>query len=164
MKPSNLYSLQADYLRLLDKDSYSHEDMQALDELPGLIEDKLIQRGYVIRNLEYLIASINCELTNMTDRRNKLQKNLDILQESCINAMQIANIAKIDKCPSFQIALHKKKMRVDIYDIESLPSSYKVEKETITECIDKNRIHIDISAGKDVPGARLVDPVKLVIK
>jgi hypothetical protein len=162
---NSLYNLQAQYLWLLQKDEYTHEDMKALDELPGFIEDNIIQRCYIIRDLEYLIASINCEMTNMASRRDKLQKNLSLLQESCINAMEIAQIKKIEKCPNFKIAVQGKKPRVDDFDRKTIPEEYWYLGDAVIEKkLDKDRLHADLAAGKDIPGARLVDPVKLVIK
>ena len=48
MQKQNLYQIQSRYLQLLDKDSYTAEDLAELDTLPGLLEDKLIQRAYVV--------------------------------------------------------------------------------------------------------------------
>lgn len=159
-----LYQLTNEYNRLWDKEEYTREDLEALDALPGLIEDKVIARAYVIRDLEYLIASINCELKNMTARRDKLQNNLINLQQSCLNAMETAQIKRITKCPHFQVAVQGKKPRVDDYDGDAIPPEYWIIKQVEQHRLDKDRLHADLAAGKDIPGARLVDPVKLVIK
>ncbi len=160
----NLYQMESKYQQLLDKEEYTKEDMEALELLPGLIEDKLIARAYVVRNLEYLIAGINCELSNMIERRDKLQSNLDKLNISILDSMQLNNIKQIDKCPNFKIAIHKKKARVDAYDREKIPFEFWIKEEKIINKLNTNLVHEFILQGKDVPGAKLVDPFKLVIK
>jgi hypothetical protein len=165
MKPNlSLYQIQAHYLQLLDKDEYSREDLELLNDLPGLLEDKLIQRAYVVKNLEYMIASINCELDHMKQRRNKLEKNLKGLQDSIIDNMHTANIAKITKCPHFEIAVHKKKPRVDDYDKHAIPEHYWTVDHKPVLKLNKDLLHDDLAAGMDIPGARLVDLARLVIK
>lgn len=160
-----LYQLQANYQQLLDKDVLDHDDLQRLDELPGLMEDKLIQRAYLVKNLEYLIASINCELEHILKRRDRLQANMESLQQSILESMQLTHLAKITKCPYFEIAVHKKKPKVDDYDRKAIPDEYWYTTEPKVEIkLDKERLHDDLAAGKDIPGARLIDPVKLVIK
>jgi len=136
--------------------------LDALDSLPGSIEDNLIQRSYAIKNLEYIIASINCEMSNMKERRDKLQNNLDNLQKSCINAMQIAGIEKIDKCPHFKVSRRKNRVAVEILDEKSIAPGYIKIKNTWS--FDKELIKEDIEKGIVVEGAHLVQKERLVIK
>src|ERR1700733_7600388 len=161
---TNIYQLTAEYQRLLHKEEYSHEDMKALDDLPGIIEDKLIQRAYVVRDLEYLIASINCELQNMTKRRDRLQNNLENLQKSILHPMQDNSMSVIDKCPNFKIAIHNKKPRVDPYDKAQIPDEFWIVEHKPVMKLDTNLLHEVLDRGDEVPGARLVDPYRLAIK
>ena len=110
------------------------------------------------------MASINCELDAMTKRRDQLQSNLDELQHSILNSMQVAQLAKITKCPHFEIAVHKKKPKVDDFDRKAIPEHYWVVDHKPVLKLNKELLHDDLAAGCEIPGARLIDPVKLVIK
>ena len=89
---------------------------------------------------------------------------MESLQQSILDSMQVAQLAKITKSPHFDIAIHKKKPRVDDYDKHAIPEHYWTVDHKPVLKLNKELLHDDLAAGMDIPGARLVDPVRLVIK
>jgi hypothetical protein len=159
---TSLYQLQTNYQILLHKEELTADDLKLIEELPDLIEDKLINIAYVIKNMDYLIDNIDNELKKMTERKRRLQNNRDNLQSSILNNMIVNDIKKIDKCPHFEIAIHKKRQAVEIYDKEKIDKKY-LEMEVIMK-IQKDKIREDLEKGEIIEGAKLIDPFRLSIK
>ena len=158
---TSLYNLDQEYKKLLYKDELTDDDLIAIENLNGLIEDKIVSYACVIQELKekYEATFMAIELANK--KLSRIGKNIEKLEERVTNYFVANGIRKIDKHPLFDVSIQKNRASVDDYKRDEIPIEYWRKKEMMI--IDKTKIKEDIeNLGVVIPGARLVN--KLILK
>jgi hypothetical protein len=73
------------------------------------------------------------------------------------------NIERIE-CPLFTMKIQKNPASVDVYDPLSIPAEYMVTPEPPPARVDKKALATAMKVGHEIPGARMVQGVRLSIK
>lgn len=125
-----------------------------LEGMEGLFQDKAQRVGMVVLDYKAKAEAIKAEIARLTDRKRAMENNARYLEGYLINAMQAAQIKRIEG-ELVTINLPKPRSVVVIDNEGALPVDFLVEKTTVTP--DKKGIAIAIKAGDDVPGAHIED-------
>lgn len=163
----NLYNIAQDILNALDcvdeeTGELSDDVMNALFSKESDFEDKCVNIGYVIKNLEAEAQAVKNAMDEMKSRHLRLLKKVDSLSAYLLTNMQTVGKDKIEKSPHFVISIRKNPASVNITDESIIDVKYVKEKVTTT--IDKVAIKDDLNNGKPVNGAELINKMKVVIK
>jgi hypothetical protein len=136
--------------------------LMAFEKLNATFEEKAVSLASHIKNLEVEEEAIKEAILQMTKRKaslsNKAQRLSDYLQSN----LERSGISSIKSSPYFSIKLKQCPLSVDVYNEESIPAQYWVEKTTVS--LDKMAIKEDIKAGFTIEGAQLINKTKLEIK
>lgn len=159
---TSLWQLSNDYQSLLDKDEFLPEDLERIDNLHGLIEDKAISCAFVISELKSKLFLTNEAIKIAEDKRKRLESNIHYLEKYVLESLVKNKIDKIDKHPLFDINVRYNRASVEDYEPYNIPQEYWIRKESIA--LDKKRIKDDIDNGVIVPGARLIKKATLKIE
>jgi len=162
-----LYELAAEYRADAEKLADMDLDEQTLaDTLEGLSGELEVKAQNVImftRNLEATAAAIKEAEAQMAARRKALENRAAGLRRYVLENMQFAGIQKIE-CPLFKLSIRDNPAAVDIYEPGLIPAQYMKQPEPPPPAPDKTAIKAAITAGTDVPGARLTKGTRLDIK
>jgi hypothetical protein len=119
--------------------------------------------GMVIRNLEASAAAIKEAEAQMAARRKAIESRCTMLLDRLKQGMELAGVSRLDS-PYFAISIQKNPPAVEILDERQIPQAYMRQPDTPPPAPDKNAIAAAIKKGKEVPGAKLTQGTKLVIK
>jgi len=162
-----LYELAAEYRADAEKLADMDLDEQTLaDTLEGLSGELEVKAQNVImftRNLEATAAAIKEAEAQMAARRKALENRAAGLRRYVLENMQFAGIQKIE-CPLFKLSIRDNPAAVDIYEPGLIPAQYMKQPEPPPPAPDKTAIKAAITAGTEVPGARLTKGTRLEIK
>jgi Gp157 protein len=164
MKHLTLYQLSANYLEALDvlTDPEADLPMEAingtLEALSGELEDKAINVAKFLRNMEAAAEAIKNAEAGMSKRRKTLENRVTWLKSYLKNNMEHTGISTIE-CPYFKLSIQDNPAAIQIVDEEAIPDQFK--EQLVTWRIDKTAIKEAIKAGKEVPGAELVNGTRL---
>ena len=162
-----LYELAAEYRADAEKLADMDLDEQTLaDTLEGLSGELEVKAQNVImftRNLEATAAAIKEAEAQMAARRKALENRAEGLRRYVLENMQFAGIQKIE-CPLFKLSIRDNPAAVDIYEPGLIPAQYMKQPEPPPPAPDKTAIKAAITAGTEVPGARLTKGTRLEIK
>lgn len=158
----DFYNLASEYKFLLDKDEYTDEDMQRLDTLHSSVKDTIINKCKLLKILEIKSENISKLIYEYNDKLDATNNKMDKLVENIKHTMEILNIAEVTDCPYFDIKLKKNNASVEDFNRDLIPTEYWRKKEFLS--IDKQLIQDHIKNGKIVPGARLINKLRLEIK
>lgn len=165
----NLYQLTASQSMLISRLEDAGFDEQTIaDTLEGESDD--LQE----RRLAY-IAVINSKEAMITARVNAMQGMQDLIQSDykTIERLTTALIASMTATGDrdlvgvqFVARLHKNLPSVDVFDTLSIPRKYMrfPEVREPVAAPDKAAIKVALQLGQDVPGAKLTQSVRLVVK
>jgi len=163
----SLYQLAAEYRhdleKLADLDLPPETVADTLESLGGELQVKAQNVVAFMRNLESTASAIKEAEIQMAARRRAIENRAASLRAYILDAMQHNNIQKIE-CPHFAISIAKNPPSVDIFDEAQIPAIYLDIPPPPEPKPDKKRIAQAIKAGKDIPGARLTQGVRLNIK
>lgn len=166
MKPTlKLYDLTADYLDALDalaeiEDLPPEAIADTLEGLAGAWEDKALNVGRYIRNLEAEAAAIE-EAKKRMDARGKATANQAARLKAYLKA-ELERTGLKPKAPDLALRLQNNPQTVAIDDATLIPDDYR-RTETVTTVL-KAEIGTALKAGEVIPGARLVRSQRLVIQ
>lgn len=164
---ANLYQL-ADEFKSIEA---SLEDMEidpqtlkdTLESVAFPVEQKAINVGLMIRNLESLADSIKEAEATMKRRREAATKRADWLRAYLIEGMNLAGKPKIENA-MLSLSIRKNNKAV-VIDVEAaVPKSYWVQPKTPDPVISKSLIKEAIDAGVVVPGAHIEQTERVQIK
>lgn len=163
-----LFVLTNQYLALAEQLADGDFDAQTIAdtiEASGITDELAVKAQgieYVARGAEAHNLAIDAEIARLQALKAQRVKVAAGLRNYLLDNMQRAGIERID-CPMFQISIRKNPPAVDIYDPLSLPSEYMVtpEPKPPVPAPDKKAIAAAIKAGAEIPGARLVQGVRL---
>jgi len=163
-----LYALTNQYLALAEKLSDGDFDAATIAdtiEASG-ITDEIAEKAqgleYVARGAEAHNLAIDAEIARLQALKQHRMKVAAGLRGYLLDNMQRMQIERID-CPMFSISIRKNPPAVEIFDQLSLPAQFMVvpEPKPPVAAPDKKAIAAAIKAGQDVPGAKLVQGVRL---
>lgn len=163
-----LYTLTNSYLALAEKLSDGDFDAATIAdtiEASG-ITDEIAEKAqgleYVARGAEAHNLAIDAEIARLQALKQHRMKIAAGLRGYLLDNMQRMQIERID-CPMFSISIRKNPPAVEIFDQLSLPAQFMVvpEPKPPVAAPDKKAIASAIKAGQDVPGAKLVQGVRL---
>lgn len=165
-----LFNIANQYLRLAEQLADGDFDAATIAdtiEASG-ITDELATKAqgieYVARGAEAHNLAIDAEIARLQALKAQRMKVAAGLRGYLLDNMQRMQIERID-CPMFSISIRKNPPSVDIYDPLSLPAQYMVtpEPKPPVAAPDKKAIAAAIKAGAEIPGAKLVQGVRLNI-
>lgn len=161
----NLYKIEAEYLELaqkiMDADGESTPEIEvALEINKQQLEVKASGYGFVVKEAEAQIKSIDDEISRLTALKNKRTNLIDKLKETLKNAMELHKYDKIESNTLTLSFINSVETIID--DPDKVPMKYKTKK--VTYSISKKDIKNDIDAGKKVKGAFLLPKKNLQIK
>lgn len=170
MTAMTLFDIAREYRHITDVLQDSGCDPQTLtDTLEGEawpLEVKAQNIGFVIRNMEALAASMKDAEKQMADRRKATEKRAAALAEYLKTGMEIAGVSKLET-PHFALTIKKNPPGVDIWDEKQIPAEFMrvpPPPPPPPPAPDKAAIKEAIKAGKEVPGAQLVQGTRLEVK
>lgn len=165
-----LFNIANQYLRLAEQLADGDFDAATIAdtiEASG-ITDELATKAqgieYVARGAEAHNLAIDAEIARLQALKAQRMKVAAGLSGYLLDNMQRMQIERID-CPMFSISIRKNPPSVDIYDPMSLPAQYMVlpEPKPVIAAPDKKAIAAAIKAGAEIPGAKLVQGLRLSI-
>lgn len=165
-----LFNIANQYLRLAEQLADGDFDAATIAdtiEASG-ITDELATKAqgieYVARGAEAHNLAIDAEIARLQALKAQRMKVAAGLRGYLLDNMQRMQIERID-CPMFSISIRKNPPSVDIYDPMSLPAQYMVlpEPKPVIAAPDKKAIAAAIKAGAEIPGAKLVQGLRLSI-
>lgn len=162
-----LYEIRRDYLDALEALTDPANDIppeaiaDTLEGIEGQLQEKATNIAQFTRNLEAVADAIKEAETRMASRRKTIESRAQWLRDYLKHNMEVSGITKIES-PWFVLAVQKNPAAVEIIDEAALPAKFK--QEVITTKIDKAAIKEVIGGGQLVPGARLTQGTRLVIK
>lgn len=169
---SSLYNIAAEHRQMVDRMMSIYDADQESDA--GVIADtieaesypletKAQSIGYVIKNMEALVAAIKSAEQDMASRRKKVERRIEHLRDYMLTCLGVAGVHKIDG-PHFTIAVRNNPPSVDIFNEALLPKEFVTQSPAPPPVPNKAAIRDAIKAGVDVPGATLVQSKRLEIK
>jgi hypothetical protein len=161
---TNQYLELASKLSNLDLDAETVADTIEASGIVDSLTDKATAIEHVARGAEAHNAAIDAEIARLQALKAHRVKVASGLRQYLLDNMLRMQIEKIE-CPLFQISIRKNPPSVDVFDTINLPSEYMVvpEPKPPVAAPDKKRLAIDLKAGKEITGARLVQGVHLNI-
>ena len=166
-----LFQISNQYLELAEKLASLDLDVETIEdtvEASGLVDDftekaqalEFVARGAVAHN-----PAIDAEIARLTDLKASRERVAAGLRKYLLDNMLRTGISKIS-CPLFAISIANNPPAVEVYDLLSLPVELwrTPEPKPPVAAPDKARIKEALQAGECVPGAKLVQSQRLVIK
>lgn len=161
-----LYEMSGTYRQaladLVDEDLPIEAITDTLDGLRGELDEVAINVAMIVQNMESLAEQIEVAQNQMERRRKNFESRAQAIRDYLKGCMETASITKID-CPYFQLSIRKNPPAVEIDDESLIPLALQIIPEPIPRP-DKKHIAEVITGGGTVPGARLVQRTRLVIK
>jgi hypothetical protein len=163
----SLYTLSSELQAVayaLAEDGLDQQTIQdTLESISGDFEDKAKAIVQMSRNFDGLIAQIKEAEVQMADRRKRLEARAKSMREYVMREMDATGISHID-CPLFAVSIVKNPPAVDIFDPLQVPDEFRVAPPPPPPEISRALIKSALAAGREVPGARLVQGKRLAIK
>lgn len=164
---SNLYNLSAEVATLKEKLEASDLDAQTIaDTLEAEsfdFEEKCRAVGYVVKEFESKIASLETAYDEMWLRKVHFENKRKSLLEYLQACMTIANVKKVEGV-EFDISIRKNPHAVKIVDSGLVPEAYWKIPEPAPAKLDKKSILKDLKDGKNVPGCQIEQTERVEIK
>jgi hypothetical protein len=164
-----LYNIANQYLQLAEQLADGDFDSSTIAdtiEASGIVDNlatKAANIEYVARSAEANHAAIDAEIARLQALKAHRTKIVAGLREYILSNMQRMNIERIE-CPLFTMKIQKNPASVDVYDQLSIPAEYMVTPEPPPARVDKKALATAMKAGTEIPGARMVQGVRLAIK
>lgn len=158
----SLYTIDPNFLELLQKEEYTEEDLIQIDKLSNDERHKIVTLAGYIQNIRSELQAVTQAIKDMKKRENRLIKKIDGLCEIIIAKMNLLRAEKISDSPHYEVFCYTNPPSVCVYDENKLPPDYLKRTEEYT--IDKSLIKSDIIKGITVPGACLAQDKRIVIK
>ena len=161
-----LYEIKEDFKRLLSLAEDPETDPEifadTLEGLDGELEVKAEGYGIVIKQLEGDAALLESEIERLTDKKVKIEANIEKMKSSLFAAMVETKKEEIKSdLFSFQIKKNPPHVVLDV-PAENVPERFITEK--VTRNISKTAIKNAIKDGEEIDFAHLEQDEKLVIK
>lgn len=165
MSELKLYQIEQEYVSLanqiIDNDGEPTPEIEAALQLTvENLEQKGRGYGFIIKDLENDIDSIDKEIARLNAFKKSRSKTADRLKETLSNAMQLFQIEKLES-PTLKISFRKSES-VEVENADLVDAKFTNSKLVTT--VDKTKIKDAIKAGETVIGAVLKQNKNLQIK
>lgn len=167
MTAISLYQIAAEHRRMVeallatDNDEQTIVDTIEAESYP--LEVKAQNVAYAIRTLEANAAAIKEAEKQMADRRKSMENRAMHIKQYLQTCMEIAGVSKVE-CPHFALTIKNNPPSVEVYEPGLVPAEFMKTPEPPPPVPDKTAIKEAIKAGKEVPGAHIVQGKRLEIK
>lgn len=164
MSGFSLYQISDDYLSAFD--ALSHEDLpdeaiaDTLEGIAGAWEDKAVNVARYIRNIEAEADAVDGVIKGLQERKSAADKQADRLRAYLLSEMKRTGLTA--KAPDIEIKTAKNPPSLIIEDESLIPDDY-IKQVTLYQP-DKQQIRKAIQENKNVPGTRLEQKERLVIR
>ena len=166
-----LYQISGRYLQLAETLADGDFDLATIDdtiEASGLIDDftdKAQALEFVARGALAHGPAIDAEIARLMALKAKRESIASGVRKYLLDNMIRTGISKLT-CPLFSISIANNPPATDVYDPLSLPPEFWhiPEPKPPIPTPDKAMIKVALKAGFEVPGAKLVQSVRLVVK
>lgn len=166
-----LYEITNQYLALAEKlDSMDLDTQTIIDTIDASgIEDEFSLKAqgilHIASEAEKYTPLIDMEIERLQALKASRAKLAQGLRDYLLSNMERSGIQKIT-CPLFSLSIRHNPPAVEVLDTAALPPLYwrTPEPKPPVAAPDKAAIKAALQAGTEVPGARLVQGLKLVIK
>lgn len=162
-----LYEIEQNYLEALDVFTDPDADIppeavaDTLEAITGEFEQKAVNVAAFARQMEAEAEAIKQAEEKMAKRRKALENRARWLRDYLKTAMEVMGMKKIPS-PWFVLSIQKNPPAVDVFDPEAIPAEFR---EVVTEIkINRTAIKEAISAGREIPGAKLMNGTRLSIR
>lgn len=160
-----LYQVADEYLQVL-QELTSRDDLPAeviRDTLEGLqypVEQKALNVAAYFQGLEADAAAMKAAEARIAERRKRTETHVAHLKTYLKDQMERCGISEI-KSAEFRLSLRKNPPRVELDANVPVPAYYVRVPPPPEPVVDKRAILDDLKAGKQVPGARMVQDNRL---
>lgn len=166
-----LYNISSEYLKLAETLADGDFDLATIDdtiEASGLVDeftDKAQGLEFVARGALAHHAAIDAEIARLEALRARRDAVAAGLRKYLLENMLRTGITKIN-CPLFAISIQHNPVAVEVFDPLSLPIEFMriPEPKPPAAAPDKAAIKKALQAGAEIPGAKLTQSLRLVIK
>ena len=161
----NIYQIQNEYLLLVNQIIESGGEVTPQQELNLQItreqlQDKGTNYAFVIKKLDAECDIIDAEIKRLSELKKVRQNACERLKSNISHAMHTFEVDKIES-PLIKISF-RKSQAVEVDDVNSLPTEYKVVK--VTEQADKMKIKQALQNGEQIHGCSIITNTNLQIK
>ena len=167
MSALSLYQIAAEFRQMVDALTECQDDAQAVADTIEAesypLEVKAANVAYAIRNLEASAAAIKEAEAQMAERRRRMEKRTEQIRDYLKTCMELAGVSKIE-CPHFVLSIAKNPASVEIFEPDLIPADYMKTPPPPPAAPDKTLIKQAIKDGFEVPGAKLAQGTRLLIK
>lgn len=166
-----LYNISDQYMALASNLAAGDFDIQTIEdtiEASGLIDDftdkaqalEFVARGALAHN-----PAIDAEIARLQALKAKRENIAAGVRKYLLDNMQRTGISKIT-CPLFSISIQNNPPSVDVFDPLSLPVEFMrvPEPKPPVAAPDKAAIKALLQKGIEVPGCKLVQSQRLVVR
>ncbi len=164
---TTLFALAAEYradtAKLADLDLDDATLADSLEAVQWPIAVKARNIGALVTEIEAQADAVLQVEARVVARRKALQARAKRLREYLLAGMQAAGVDKIEH-PEAVVSIRKNPAALEVFDERQVPAEFMRQPEPPPPAPDKTAIKDAIKAGRDVPGARLVQGVRLEIK
>lgn len=168
---SSLFNLTGQYLALAhqladgDFDPQTVADTIDASGITDSIAEKAQALEFVARGAESHNAAIDAEIARLVALKAHRSKTADALRDYIKRSMEAMQIERIE-CPLFAISIRKNPDAVKVLDEDQIPAEFMVtpKPKPPVAAPDKKAIAAAIKAGQDVPGAKLTQSTRMVVK
>jgi hypothetical protein len=168
---TTLYNISSQYLELANKLADGDFDLATIEdtiEASGIVDefkDKAQALEFVARGATAHDGAIDAEIARLTSLKARRSAVADGVRKYLLDNMQRTGITKIE-CPLFAISIQNNPPAVEVFDPLSLPAAYMrtPEPKPPVAAPDKAAIKIALQLGQEIPGCKLTQSVRLVIK
>lgn len=130
----------------------------ALDEIKGALSTKVCNIGVWVKNLESEAEAIRAEEARLALRRKAKDTLMDRLKAWVLRNIEAGAKFEDARC---QVGT-RKSQSCEIVDLTQIPKEFL---KTIVQTVAmKDEIKTAIKAGREVPGAKMIDSLNLTIK
>ncbi len=134
-----------------------------LESLDGELNDKAVTIAQFTRNLDATAQAVSEAGKAMLARAERIRKRAESIRAYLLFQLEFAQVSKIES-PWFVIQVKRNPPTVVIDDEAAVPPEFIVQPDPPAPRPDKAAIKDAIKAGRDVPGARLVQSDRLEIR
>lgn len=167
MSNLSLYEISREYCDMVEHLMNVQDDAQAIADTiegeSGALTIKAQNVAYAIRNLEAAAEAIQEAEKQMAERRKRIETRAGSIREYLHNCMTLAGVSKIE-CPHFVLSIAKNPAAVEVFEQSLLPVTYLDFPDAPPPSANKAKIKEAIKAGAEVPGAKMSQGTRLVIK
>lgn len=170
MSNLSLYEISREYRDMVEHLMNVQDDARAIADTiegeSGALTVKAQNVAYAIRNLEAAAEAIQEAEKKMAERRQRIEKRAGSIRDYLKNCMEMAGVSKIE-CPHFVLSIAKNPPAVEVFEQSLVPAHFMDFPEPPpppAPRVDKAKIKKAIQSGQEIPGVKLSQATRLVIK